>query len=78
MVSPPPLTIVVVPVTGTPWSESFQAISFATASMAGASSGIAVNVPSVATPVEKLLKPCAWAPITAASMPPARPSKIVP
>jgi len=27
-----------------------------------------------ATPVETLLKPCVWAPITGLSMPPARPS----
>jgi hypothetical protein len=37
-----------------------------------------VKVPTQAMPVETLFQPCAWAPITAASMPPARPSKITP
>ena len=34
--------------------------------------------PMIEIPVEMLLKPCACAPITGRSTPPARPSKIVP
>ena len=48
------------------------------ASIPATASGTSVNVPSDATPVETLLKPCACAPTIALSIPPARPSKIWP
>ena len=55
LVSPPPEISVTVPCVGTPWIDSFQPSSFASASMAGSSSGMFVNVPSVAIPVDWLL-----------------------
>ena len=67
-----------VPCAGTPWSESFQPIRRAIASIAATGGATAVNVPMHATPVETLLKPWAWAPTIGRSIPPARPSKIWP
>jgi hypothetical protein len=44
----------------------------------GLGNATASHVPMVAMPVDLEFQPCAWAPMTAASTPPARPSKTCP
>jgi hypothetical protein len=50
----------------------------ASACIAASGSATASHVPIVAMPVDLLFQPWAWAPMTAASRPPARPSKTCP
>ena len=67
-----------VPWVGTPWIDSFQPSSEAMALNASGVTSVEVWVPTDATPVETEFQPWAWAPITARSMPPARPSNTWP
>ena len=62
------------PCTGTPWIDSFQPSSEAMALKASGVTWTSLCVPTEAMPVETEFQPWAWAPITARSMPPARPS----
>lgn len=58
-----------------PAGPSFQAAIAAMASVMARGTGTpAVKVPIAAIPAVRWLKPCAWAPVTARSAPPARPS----
>ena len=65
---------VTVPAVGAPCSGSFHLMSALIASSASFDCGTLSNVPMFAIPVDTELKPCAWAPMTGASTPPARPS----
>ena len=75
---PPAETISTVPADGTPWRASFQPSRAPTASMAALGAELPVNEPRIATPVETLFQPPAWAPMTGMPIPPARPSKTRP
>jgi hypothetical protein len=77
-VSPPAEVSVTWPSVGTAWTPSFHAIRRAIASSPSGVWATAVKSPRLAMPVETLFQPCACAPTTAWSMPPARPSKICP
>ena len=78
LVGPPADGTVTGPCTGTPCSESFQAIRRASAFMPASVCATVMKPPMQDTPVETLLKPCACAPTISLSMSPARPSKIWP
>jgi hypothetical protein len=66
------------PVVGTPSSGSFQRISAAIARSVAWVAGVDTVLPITAIPVDWSLNPPACAPRTGRSIPPARPSKIVP
>ena len=72
------VTSLIFPVAGTPWSVSFHASTRASAASPALVWVVVVKVPRFATPVDTVLNPLTCAPITARSMPPARPSKICP
>ena len=75
---PPADTSVVVPDVGAPVSGSFQRIRCAMEFSAASVSGTLSKVPMFAMPADCELKPCACAPTTGWSIPPARPSHSVP
>ncbi len=78
-VSGPPFEVTVVcPRAGTPWSDSFHASTCASAFTPASERCVELKLPIVATPVDSVLKPPAWAPITGSSMPPWRPSNTCP
>jgi hypothetical protein len=78
LADPPADVTVTVPSVGIACSESFQPIRRASASIPAGDCMTSVNVPRQAMPVDTLLYPCAWAPTTARSTPPARPSNTWP
>jgi hypothetical protein len=66
------------PCGSTPAADVFQATTRASVSSIAALGAAVSYVPIIATPTVPLLKPPAWAPITARDSPPARPSQAVP
>jgi len=68
--APPPEVTTREPPTGAPWSASFQAMRRATDFIAASGRAAVMKPPMQEIPVENELYPCAWAPMTALSIPP--------